>query len=255
MTAAALTSPQQSPVRNLGKQIDPPQPQSASKLPERINPLAEPVPSVQFWQGRDVTSTRNVNAILGSYYSNKTVKNDKEEVQYHLTTSSDKGGSFHWGHSDWTLKVHDPAMEKIIAEIKMPNEKNNESDNKCNGFSISKVRTVGSKDYITVKIGQFAAYDIYCFDQEKGTLTQNIHCVNNPTFMGKYLVSWRPKRGSYGEGVYFDVYNLPGVKKIESKFLTKCDNLWVDENTLSIHLGSNDYKIRTYNISDVIGLY
>ena len=241
MAATAATSSRQSPVLNSGiKEVF--QAQNSSNLPERINRLEESAPSVEFWRGRDVAPTTDINTILRSYYSHLTVKNDKGVVRYHITASSDKGdGRLPWSQSDWTLKIHDPEMKKVIVEIKMPDDLKSRSDKWYNGFKVTQVKTMEKQDYFIVKTGQFSAYDIYCFDQEKGILTQNIRSVNNPTFMGEYLVSWRKQPNYVPVGVSFEVYNLQGEERASPKLHAGFDSLWVNEETLTIHLGNSQY--------------
>lgn len=234
MAVQLPTISQQSPIPNSGTQGTLPSP-SSSTLPERINPLVEQGPSVKFWQGRDVVPTTNVKAILRAYYSYQTVRNDRGDVEYHITTSSDKGnGHLPYSQSDWTLKIYDPTMVNLIAEHKINVFTSYRSDTQYSGFRIGEMKFVGNKDYIIVKIGEFDAYNIYRFDQNEANLTEIVTSVNNPTFVGKHLVSWTQ---GYPKFVSFRIYDLDGNLVKGPLQIEDSNHLWIDSKTQRIFVG------------------
>ena len=236
MASRVLASSPQSPVAN-SEIKETPQAPSSSKLSKRINPLVEPDPSVQFWQGRDVAPTTDVKAILNAYYSYQTVRNNKGIVEYHITASSDKGdGRLPPSQSDWTLKIYNPTMEQLFAQhkIKVPHPERE----KNGGFKITGVTFVGKLDFIIVKISDFEAFNVYCFNQSEGILTENFIGIHNPTFLGTHLISWYQSGYPHNEHeLSCYIYDLDG-KFVKGPLVTKDSNhLWIDSKMQRIFVG------------------
>ena len=233
-TPAATRLQQQSPIPNWGKQeIDPPQPQSASKLSEKINPL-QPLAD-QSLQNRVVAQTSPIpaaeNASNSAYFSHKEVTH----VQYLVTTSNHE---YNLDSTTWlakrtlakgTLKIHDPEM-KVIAEteIVLPSYR---SGNQNEGCIVEKVQSIGGDDYIIVNTCKFNteyknSYNIYRFDKNKQSLELAFANVSNPIFRGIYLISWAP---NHPKGLTFSHYDLDGSLRGEPSVIEDCNRLWVDE--------------------------
>lgn len=229
-----------------------------------------------YYRGREVTSQTtpedfietDLEKAIRSYYSHWEVKNEQEVVQYHITSSSDKKdedrskkyvhNDLHCSKSDWTLKIHDPEMKKVIAEHKFNLSSSLRStDNRCNGFCIKEVKSFGTKDYIVVTTGHFLTvpcepmityYHIFCFDRETNRLTENYRELNHPTFMGQYLVCWQ----RISSGMRLDAYSLQKEFTGWTRFVKECYSLRIDEPNLKILLG-NMSETNWTHCSDVRG--
>lgn len=253
--AVQATSSQQSSFPNAEMQ-EPSQAPSPSTLQNRINPL-ETGRSGQFWEEREVElfgrtavqqlsevpEKKDIKMLLDSYYSSWSIRSKQQDILFYVTTSSDLGnGRLPQNKSEWTLKIHDPEMKRVIAECKMRSPITYDDpykQYKC--FYIIDIRNVEGRDYIIVPVAESldnaTIYDVFCFDRKQNKLTRNIGSVNNPIFMKNYLVSWRSVDPLRNGGVHFATYTLQGHQLAE-QFVEDCCDISTNDAHCTIHFGS-----------------
>ena len=260
MAATSATSLQQPPVPNSGTKETLPA-QSSNTLAKRINPLAEPVPSVQFWRSRELAQTSPIVAektaidnVLRSYFSYKTVRDQQGVIQYHVTTSSDEMNAdfnslTYRITSQGTLRIHDPEMKKVIAECALTfpsSNRNRKLGYQLAGLRVGDIKSIRSNDFIFLDTGYFdtfynKTYKIYRFDRTEQRLEVNFTNISNPIFRGIYLISWFCN-GSYAQPyLTYTYHGLNGKNMLEAPLIAEdCNCLWIDERTDQICLGKGN---------------